>query len=85
MDSGLSKHFINPELIRGDNPKMIEHTGIEPPMEITAARNNVLRGAAQGILLVAVHGTDDGLRAVKLAIVLVPGLKRNLFSRLAAA
>ena len=54
-------------------------------MKITAAGNNVLRGTAQGILLVVVRGTDDGLRAVKLPIVLVPGLKRNLFSSSAAA
>ena len=45
----------------------------------------MLRGTAQGILLIVVHGTDDVLRAVKLLIVLVPDLKRNLFSASAAA
>ena len=45
----------------------------------------MLRGTAQGILLVVVHGIDEVLRTVKLPIVLVPGLKRNLFSSLAAA
>ena len=54
-------------------------------MEITAAGNNVLRGTAQGILLVVVRSTDDALRTVKLPMVLVPGLKINLFSSLAAA
>ena len=54
-------------------------------MEITAAGNNVLRGTAQGVLLVVVRGTDDALRTVKLPIVLVPELKRNLFSSSAAA
>ena len=54
-------------------------------MKITAAGNNVVRGTAQSILLVVVRGTDNGLRTVTLPIVLVPGLKRNIFSSSAAA
>ena len=84
-DLGSSKHFIDEELIRGVESRMQECTRIEPPMEITTAVNNVLRGTAQGILLVIVRGTDDALRQVKLPIVLVPKLKRKLFSSLAAA
>ena len=49
---------------------MLEYTKIEPPMEITAARDNTLHGTAQGILLVIVCGTDDVLRKVKSPIVL---------------
>ena len=85
VDSGSSKHFIDPELIPGVESRMQEYTRIDPPMVITTAGNNVLRGTAQGILLVIVRGIDDGLRTVKLPIVLVPGLKRNLFSTSAAA
>ena len=86
VDSGSSKHFIDPELIPGVESRMHEYTRIKPPMVITTAGNNMLRGTAQGILLVVVRGRDDGLRIVKLPIgVLVPGLKRNLFLRLAAA
>ena len=54
-------------------------------MKITVARNDVLRGTAQGIFLVVVRGIDDGLRTVKLPIVLVPGLKIIFFSSSAAA
>ena len=56
---------------------MLEYTKIEPPIEITATGNDVLRGTAQGILLllVEVGGTDDVLKTVKLPFVLVPGLK----------
>ena len=64
---------------------MQEYTRVEPPMEITAAWNNVLRGIAQGILLDVVRGTDDALRTVKVPIVLVSGLKRNLLSSPASA
>ena len=64
---------------------MREYTRIESPMVITTARNNVLRGTTQGILLVVFRGTDDGLRTIKLPIVLMTGLKRNLFSSSAAA
>ena len=80
VDSVSSKHFIDPELIRGVESRMQEYTRIEPPMEITVAGNNVLRDIAQGILLIVVRGTDDALRTLKLDIVLVPDLKRNLFS-----
>ena len=41
-------------------------------MEIKVAGNNVLRGTAQGLLLVVVRGTDGSLRTVILPIVLVP-------------
>ena len=53
-------------------------------MEITAAGDNVLRSTAQSILLVVARGTDGDLRTVKMSIVLVRGLKRNLFSSSAA-
>ena len=54
-------------------------------MERRVAKDNVLLGTAQGILLVVVRVTDDVLGTVKLAIVLMSGLKRNLFSSSAAA
>ena len=63
---------------------MLEYTRIEPPME-GAAGDNVLRGTAQGIPLAVVRGSDDVLKAVKLPIVVVPGLKRSLFFSSAAA
>ena len=81
VDSGSSKSFIDLELIRGVESRVLEYPRIEPTMEITAAGDNVLRGTAQGILLDIVRGTDDVLRTVKLPITLVPGLKRiNFFS-----
>ena len=73
VDSALSRHFIDPELIRGAESRMLEYTSIEPPMKIRATGDNVLRGPAQGILLGVVRSTDDVLRTVKLTIVLLPG------------
>ena len=49
-------------------------------MEIKAAGHNTLLGTAQGILLVVVRDTQDVCRTVKLSIVLVPGLERNISS-----
>ena len=49
VDSRWSKHSIDPKLICGVESKMLEHKRIEPPMEVRAAGNNVLRGTAQGI------------------------------------
>ena len=85
VDSGSSKHFIDLEFIRRVEPRMLQHTRIEPLIETRAAGNNVLHGTVQGIVLVVVLGTNDVLRTVKLPIMLVPGLKKNLFSSLAAA
>ena len=51
VDSGSSKHLIDPESIRGVESGMLEYPRIEPPIDITAAGENVLRGTAQGILL----------------------------------
>ena len=82
-DPGSSKHFICPELIRGVESRMLGYTRIEPPMEIRVAGDNVLRGTAQGILKVIVRGTDEVLRTVKLSMVLVPDLKKIVFSSLA--
>ena len=48
-------------------------------MEIRAAGGNMLHGAAKGILLVVVRGTDDVLKKVKLAMVLVFSLKKTYF------
>ena len=47
--------------------------------------NNALHGTAQGILLVVVRGPGDILMAVKLSVVLVLELKRNMSSTSAAA
>ena len=56
-----------------------------PPMEIKAAGHNTLIGTAQGTLLVVVCDTQDICRDVKLPIVLVPSLGRNLFFTAMAA
>ena len=79
VDSGSSKPCIDSHLIRGVESGILEYSRIEPPMEITAAWNNVLRCTAQGILLFVICGTDDALRTVKLLVVLVPSLKETYF------
>ena len=81
----MSNYFIDPELVRRVESRMLKYPRVEPPIEIRAAGDNMLCGTAQGILLVVVRGTDDVLRTVKLPIVLVPRLKRNLFSTSATA
>ena len=64
---------------------MLEYTRLEPLIEIRATGDNILRRPAQGSLLVVVRNTEDVLRMVRLPIVLVSGLKRNLSFILAAA
>ena len=62
---------------------MQDYTQIDPPMEIRATGHNTLLGIAQGTLclLVVVRDTHDICRrTIKLPIVVVPGLGRNLLS-----
>ena len=79
VDSGSSKHFVDPKLIRKVESRMQDYTEIYPPTEVKAVDHNTLFGTAQGILLVEVRNTQDVCRIVKLSIVLVPGLGRNIF------
>ena len=85
VDSGSSKHFVDPKLVHKVETRMQDYTKISPPMEIKAAGHNTLLGMTQGTLLVVVRDTQDICRTVKLPIVLVPGLGRNLFSTAMAA
>ena len=59
IDSRSPKHFIDPELMRRVESRLLEYTRLEPPKEIRAAADNVLLGTAQGILLVEVRGTGN--------------------------
>ena len=79
VNSGPTKHFINPKLIRGVESKMMNYTKKKTPMEIKAAGYNTLFGTAQGILLVLVRDTQDVCRTINLPIVLVPVLWRYFF------
>ena len=85
VDFGFFKTFVDPKLIRRVESRMQDYTEINPPMEIKAMDHNTLFGTAQGILLVVVRDTQDLCRTVKLPLVLVPGLKRNIFSTALAA
>ena len=85
VDSGSSKHFVDPKIVHRVESRMQDYTQISPPMEIKAAGHNTLFGIAQGTLLVVVRDTQNVCGTVKLPIVLVPGLKRNLFSTAMAA
>ena len=85
VDSGSSKHFVDPKLVHRVENRMQNYTQISPPMEIKAAGHNTLLGIAQGTLKVVVRDTQDICRTIKLPIVLVPGLDRNLFSTAMAA
>ena len=85
IDSGSSKHFVDPKLVHRVESRMQDYAEIDSPMEIKAAGHNTLFDTAQGTLLVVVRDTQDICRTVKLPIVLVPGLGRNLFSTAMAA
>ena len=73
VDSGFSKHFVNPKLIRRVKNRMLDYKKINPPLEIKAAGHNTIFGTAQGILLVVVRDTQDAYKTVILPTVLVPG------------
>ena len=80
VDSGSSKHFVDPKLVHRVESRMQDYTQISLPMKIKAAGHNTLLGITQGTLLAVVRDTQDICRTVKLLLVIVPGLGRNLFS-----
>ena len=45
VDSGSSKHFVDPKLIRRVENRMLNYTEINPPMEIKATGHNTTFGA----------------------------------------
>ena len=47
VDLRSPKQFIDSELIREVESRMLEYTRIEPPMEIRVARDNILLGTAK--------------------------------------
>ena len=79
VDSGSFKHFIDAKLIRVVESRMMNYTEINLPMKIKTMSYNTLVGTAQDILLVLVRDTQNVCRTIKLLIVLVPGLGRNVF------
>ena len=71
VDYGLSKYFIDLNLIRGAKTRMQQYTRIEASMEIKAAGYNILYGNLQDILPGLARGTDNAYRKVKLPVVLM--------------
>ena len=85
VDSRSPKHFIDSQFIRGVETRMQYYTNkTNLPRKVKATGGNILYGTAQNILLVVARDADDVCERVKLPVVNVPGLKRNLFPRVAA-
>ena len=85
VESGSSKHFVGPKLIRAVKSRILDYTEINPPIEIKAAGYNILFGTAYNIILALARGTQDVCRTVKLPIAFVPGIEETLFSTALAA
>ena len=76
VDSESSKRFVDPRLIHRVQSRIQDHTETRPPMEIWHSTGHSTGYSTR-------YG--DVCRTVKLSIVLVPGLVRNLFSTALAA
>ena len=80
VDSGSSKHFLDPFLIPGLQNRMMDYKALDEPRKIFTAGDHVLERIGTG----TVHGTvKDGhgrKTAINFSAFVVPGLGRNLFS-----
>ena len=85
VDSRSLKYFIDPESIRSMESRTLEYTRMQPPVEIRAAGGNVLPCTAQGIFTSRSKRYRRRLEDRQISVVLVPGLKKNIFSSLASA
>ena len=83
-DSGASSHFIDNQLLPVIEHKMNHYVQLDPPVIINVAGNHRLYGDDQGVLVVQVLDHIGSKHSVQLPVTIVPGLGRDLFSRVSA-
>ena len=84
-DNGASDHYFDDAIIRDLKHRVQNYVHLTTPRKILTAWGAILDGTAEGVLQGLV--TDDGGNQilVRVDIVVMPGIGRNLFSVMRAA
>ena len=78
VDSGASEHYFDDT--PGLRGRLSEYEVLEEPRKITTAGKRQLEGNTTGVITGTITDKAGAKQPVKLPIVVVPGLARNLFS-----
>ena len=80
VDSGASGHYFDDLLIPSLKHRLLNYVLLTPPRKILTAGGALLDGTAEGILKVLVTDNHGEQHLARIAILIVPGIRRNIFS-----
>ena len=80
MDSGASDHYFDDLIIPGLKNGLLNNVLLTVPHKILIAGGALLDGMAEGILQGLVNDNHGEQHLARIAIFIVPGTGRNLFS-----
>ena len=85
VDSGASGHYFDDTIIRDLKHRLQDYVHLSKPRKILTAEGAMLDGTAEGVLQGLVTDDNGNQILVRVDIVVVPWIGRNLFSVMAAA
>ena len=80
IDSGASDHYFDDFLIPGLNRRLLDYTCLTTPRKILAAGGALLGDTGEGILQGIITDNYGNGHLVRIQILVVPTIERNLFS-----
>ena len=84
-DNGASDHYFDDAIIRDLKHRLKDYVHLTTPRKILTAWGAILDGTAEGVLQGLVTDDNGNQILVRVDIVVVPGIGRNLFSVMTAA
>lgn len=80
VESGTSRKYLDGELARGIQLRMTNYAELKQSHRIVTAGNRVVEDIATGTISGAVTDRDGKKRLLGFSVIIVPGLRRHLFS-----
>ena len=80
VDSGASDHYFDDVLIPGLNRRLLDYTCLTTPRKIPTAGGALLDGTGEGILQGVITDNCGNGQLVRIQVLVVPTIERNLFS-----
>ena len=85
VDSGASGHYFDDAIIRDLKHRLQDYVHLTKPRKILTAGGAMLDGTVEGVLQGLITDDNGNQILVRVDIVVVPGIERNLFSVMTAA
>ena len=85
VDSGASGHYFDDAIIRDLKHRLQDYVHLTTPRKILTAGGAMLDGTAEGVLQGLFTDDNGNQILVRIDIVVVPGIGRNLFSVMTAS